>query len=92
MPKAASADMFRSRRLMIGEVQAIEPGGLKGIIPVAGLMPALVPGMVGSRLVALREYGTMSFAEVVAPAIEIADGYPLDEIRANSIRLQPQVL
>jgi gamma-glutamyltranspeptidase/glutathione hydrolase len=85
MPKAASADMFRSRRLMIGEVQAIEPGGLKGIIPVAGLMPALVPGMVEAALVALREYGTMSFAEVVAPAIEIADGYPLDESRANSI-------
>ena len=27
----------------------IEPGGLKGIIPVAGLMPALVPGMVARR-------------------------------------------
>ncbi|MBC8166667.1 MAG: gamma-glutamyltransferase, partial [Bryobacteraceae bacterium] len=46
MPKAASANLFRQRRLMVGEVQTIEPGGLKGIIPVAGLMPALVPGMV----------------------------------------------
>ncbi len=85
MPKAASADMFRPRRLMIGEVQAIEPGGLKGIIPVAGLMPALVPGMVEAALVALREYGTMSFAEVIAPAIEIGGRIPLDESRANSI-------
>lgn len=85
MPKAASADLFRRRRLLAGEVQAIEPGGLKGIIPVAGLMPALVPGMVEAALVALKEYGTLSFSDVIAPALEIADGYPLDETRASSI-------
>jgi len=85
MPKAASAELFRTRRLMAGEVQEIEPGGLKGIIPVAGLMPALVPGMVEGGLVALREYGTMSLADVLQPAIEVADGYPLDETRANAI-------
>ena len=41
MPKLASADLFRTRRLLAGEVQQIDPGGLKGIIPVTGLMPAL---------------------------------------------------
>ena len=44
------------------------------MVPVAGLMPALVPGMVDAGLVALREYGTKSFNEVIAPAIELADG------------------
>jgi hypothetical protein len=62
-----------------------EQGGLKGIIPVAGLMPVLVPGMVDAGLLALREYGTKSFAEIIAPAIELADGMPIDEMRAGSI-------
>src|SRR5215469_9206030 len=44
MPKLASADFFRNRELQPFEVQEKDPGGLKGIIPVAGLMPALVPG------------------------------------------------
>jgi gamma-glutamyltranspeptidase/glutathione hydrolase len=48
-------------------------------------MPALVPGMVDAVLLALREYGTKSFAETVAPAIEFADGTAMDEIRAGTI-------
>src|SRR5437879_5384647 len=71
MPKMASADFFRGRRMMPGEILSPpEAGGLKGIIPVAGLMPALVPSMVEAGLVALREYGTKSFNEVIQPAIE----------------------
>src|SRR6201988_1608809 len=58
MPKLASAELFRSRRLMPFEILETDPGGLKGVIPVAGLMPALVPGMVDAGLVALREFGT----------------------------------
>src|SRR5262249_31680659 len=33
----------------------------------------------------LREYGTKSFGEVVQPAIELADGWPIDELRWNYI-------
>src|SRR5229473_5418953 len=86
MPKLATADFFRQRRLQPGEIMsAPEKGGLKGMVPVAGLMPALVPGMVDAVLVALREYGTKSFAETIAPAIEFADGTAMDEIRAGTI-------
>ena len=86
MPKMATAEFFRQRKLQPGEILAPpEPGGLRGIIPVAGLMPALVPSMVEAGLVALREYGTASFTEVAGPAIELADGYPIDEMRAGSI-------
>src|SRR5450755_1727007 len=85
MPKLASAEMFRTRRLMPFEILEMDPGGLKGIIPVAGLMPALVPGMVDAGLLALREFGTKSFGEIITPAIELADGYVMDEMRANSI-------
>src|SRR5579863_2329841 len=56
MPKLATAEFFRQRRLQPGEILAPpEQGGLKGIIPVAGLMPALVPSMVEAGLVSLRE-------------------------------------
>jgi gamma-glutamyltranspeptidase/glutathione hydrolase len=85
MPKAASAELFRTRKMLPGEILNMEPGGLKGMVPVAGLMPALVPGMVDAALVALREFGTRSVAEVIAPAIELADGMPMDETRSGSI-------
>jgi gamma-glutamyltranspeptidase/glutathione hydrolase len=86
MPKLASAEFFRNRPLQIGEV--LEPpakNGLKGFVPVAGLMCALVPGLPDASLVALREYGTKSFGEVVAPAISLADGTAIDEMRSGSI-------
>ncbi len=87
MPKLATADFFRNHKLAPGEAEMMErePGGLKGIIPVAGILPALVPGMVDAGLVALRDYGTKSFQEVIAPAIEDADGYAIDEMRAATI-------
>jgi len=85
MPKLATAEMFRERKPKAGEILTLEPGGMKGIIPVAGIMPALVPGMVESGLIALRDFGTKSFAEVAQPAIELADGMAIDEMRAGSI-------
>ncbi|MBI4906217.1 MAG: gamma-glutamyltransferase [Acidobacteria bacterium] len=85
MPKMATADMFRKRRLQPGEIWMMEPGGLKGMVPVAGLMPALVPGLPEACLVALREFGTKSFAEAVQPAIDLADTMVLDEMRARMI-------
>jgi gamma-glutamyltranspeptidase/glutathione hydrolase len=86
MPKLASAELFRTRRLMPFEILEMDPGGLKGIIPVAGLMPALVPGMVDAGLLALREYGTKSFGEIIAAAIDLADGFAIDPMRAQSIQ------
>lgn len=85
MPKLATAEMFRQRPLEPFEVTEEEPGGLKGIVPGAGIMPALVPGMMEAALVALREFGTMNFSDIVAPAIDLADGFVLDDIRAGSI-------
>jgi gamma-glutamyltranspeptidase/glutathione hydrolase len=85
MPKLATAEMFRERKPKAGEILTLEPGGMKGIIPVAGIMPALVPGMVESGLIALRDFGTKSFADVAQTAIELADGMAIDEMRAGSI-------
>jgi gamma-glutamyltranspeptidase / glutathione hydrolase len=87
MPKLATADFFRNHKLGPGEAEMMErePGGLKGIIPVAGILPALVPSMVDAGLLALRDFGTKSFQEAIASAIEDADGYAIDELRAVSI-------
>jgi gamma-glutamyltranspeptidase/glutathione hydrolase len=86
MPKLASAEFFRNRPLQVGEV--LEPpdkAGMKNFVPVAGLMCALVPGLPDASLVALREYGTKSFAEVIQPALELADASAIDEMRSQSI-------
>jgi gamma-glutamyltranspeptidase/glutathione hydrolase len=86
MPKSATAEFFRNRPLQMGEIlEPPEKNGLKGMVPVAGIMCALVPGMPDAVLVALREYGTKSFNEVIQPAIEYADGMAIDEIRSGSI-------
>src|ERR1700691_1159446 len=85
MPKLASAKLFLEHRAKPGEILTLDRGGLKGIIPVAGILPALVPSMVESGLVALREFGTKSFSEAIAPAIELADGMAIDETRSGAI-------
>src|SRR5438132_9245492 len=45
MPKLATADFFRKRQVQLGDITFRESGEthLKGIIPDAGIMPALVP-------------------------------------------------
>ena len=85
MPKLATAKFFMEHRPRPGEILTLDPGGLKGIIPVAGILPALVPSMVESGLVALRDFGTKSFSEAIEPAIELADGMAIDEMRSGSI-------
>ncbi len=85
MPKLATADFYRTRTLRPFEVMQRDPGGLSGIVPVTGLMPALVPSMVDAGLLSIREFGTKALAEIIAPAIELADGYAIDEQRSSSI-------
>ncbi len=86
MPKLATAAFFRNRAFLPGEVmQAPEKNGLRGMVPVAGIMPALVPGMVDAALVALRDFGTKSFGEAIATATELADGEPIDEVRSITV-------
>ncbi len=62
-------------------------GGKSGIIPSDGPLSAIVPGMMDGVLLALENYGTLSFAEVIAPAIELADGFPIDERLSRTLVL-----
>jgi gamma-glutamyltranspeptidase/glutathione hydrolase len=53
--------------------------------PEYGPLAAVTPGTPGGLLTMLAEYGTFSLAEVLAPAIEMAEGYPIEEGTASSI-------
>jgi len=53
--------------------------------PAYGPLAAVTPGTPGGILLMLGEYGTLSLAEVLGPAIELADGYPIDAETADNI-------
>ncbi|WP_349257615.1 gamma-glutamyltransferase family protein [Povalibacter sp.] len=53
--------------------------------PEFGPLAAVTPGTPGGIMVMLAEYGKLSLAEVLAPAIDMADGYPIEEQAANTI-------
>ncbi len=53
--------------------------------PRYGPLAAVTPGTPGGLLTMLAEWGTLSLAEVLAPAIEMADGYPIEAQTANAI-------
>ena len=53
--------------------------------PEFGPLAAVTPGTPGGLMTMLAEYGTMSLADVLAPAIQLADGYPIDAQTANSM-------
>src|SRR5688500_963601 len=49
--------------------------------PEYGPLAAVTPGTPGGLMVMLAEYGTMSLEDVLAPAIQLADGFPRSEER-----------
>lgn len=53
--------------------------------PQYGPLAAVTPGTPGGLLTMLAEYGTMSLQEVLAPAMEMAKGYPIEEQTADNI-------
>ena len=48
------------------------------LIPGDGYLPACVPAVVGTWALALARFGTMSFTQILQPAIDLAEnGYPM---------------
>ncbi|MFZ9980414.1 MAG: gamma-glutamyltransferase family protein [Cyclobacteriaceae bacterium] len=70
-PTGATADFFKNK-------------GMK-YPPEFGPLAAVTPGTPGGLLTMLAEYGTMSLKEVLAPALQMAEGYPIEAQTANSI-------
>ncbi len=53
--------------------------------PEYGPLSATTPGTAGGLCHMLAEYGTMSLKQVLAPAMQLAEGYPIDAQTANSM-------
>ena len=53
--------------------------------PEYGPLAAITPGTPGGLMTMLAEYGRLSLAEVLAPAMQMAEGYPIEAQTANSI-------
>src|SRR3954447_384237 len=53
--------------------------------PEYGPLAAVTPGTPGGLCYMLAQYGTMSLKEVLAPAMQLAAGYPIEAQTANSI-------
>ena len=70
-PSGATSEFFRERGMEFP--------------PQYGPLAAVTPGTPGGLMVMLAGFGTMSLAEVLAPAIEMADGYPIEAQAARSI-------
>ena len=70
-PTGATAEFYRSKGMAYP--------------PEFGPLAATTPGTPGGLMVMLAEFGTMSLAQVLAPAIQLADGYPIEAQTANSM-------
>jgi gamma-glutamyltranspeptidase/glutathione hydrolase len=53
--------------------------------PEYGPLAAVTPGTPGGLMTMLAEYGTMSLKQVLAPAIQMADGYPMEAELVHTI-------
>lgn len=73
-PTGATAAFYKSKNLPYA--------------PEYGPLSAVTPGTPGGIFVMLAEYGKLSLKDVLAPSIEMADGYPMDAGTATAIERQ----
>ena len=70
-PTGATVDFFKNKGM--------------NFPPEYGPLAAVTPGTPGGICYMLAEYGTMSLKEVLAPAMQLAAGYPIEAQTANSM-------
>jgi gamma-glutamyltranspeptidase / glutathione hydrolase len=87
-PMKATREFFVSRTTQEGSDTA---RANRGHIPATGPLAATVPAVLDACVTALDQFGTKSLAEVMQPAIELADGSPIDELRVQYIRTRGSV-
>ena len=74
-----------------GADMATMAGAKSGLIPSTGPLAATVPAVLDACVTALDQFGTKSLAEVMQPAIELADGFPIDELRVQYIQTRAPI-
>ncbi len=90
-PAKATREFFVNRKVAEGAASATMAGAQSGAIPSTGPLAATVPAVLDACIVALDRFGTKSLAEVMQPAIELADGFPIDELRVDYIKTRSRV-
>jgi len=70
-PTGATAEFFKNK-------------GMK-YPPEFGPLAAVTPGTPGGLLTMLAEYGKLSLKDVLTPALQMAEGYPIEAQTANAI-------
>ena len=60
--------------------------------PGFGPLAAVTPGTPGGLMVMLAEYGTMSLEQVLGPALQMAEGYPMERSQAEAIEQRKRIL
>jgi gamma-glutamyltranspeptidase/glutathione hydrolase len=60
--------------------------------PEYGPLAAVTPGTPGGLMVMLAEYGKLSLAEVLAPSMQMAEGYPIEGVQADNIERRRDVI
>lgn len=91
-PMKATREFFVNRQKNAATGMATMAGAKTGAIPSTGPLPATVPAVLDACIVALDQFGTRSLAEVIQPAIELADSFPIDELRVQYIKTRGEVL
>ena len=57
------------------------------LIPGDGYIPACVPAVVGTWALALARFGTMSFSQILQPAIELCEqGFPIHHELSRNLK------
>lgn len=77
-PTGATPEFFRGRGMVYP--------------PEYGPLAAVTPGTPGGLMVMLAEYGRLSLAEVLAPAMQMAEGYPIEAAQADNIERRRELL
>jgi len=77
-PTGATVEFFREKGMLYP--------------PEYGPLAAVTPGTPGGLMVMLAEYGKLSLAEVLAPAIQMAEGYPIEKSQADNMEKHKDIL
>jgi len=77
-PTGATADYFREQGMVYP--------------PEYGPLAAVTPGTPGGLMVMLAEYGRLSLAQVLAPAMQMAEGYPVEKSQADNMERRRDVI
>ena len=77
-PTGATVDYFREQGMVYP--------------PEYGPLAAVTPGTPGGLMVMLAEYGRLSLAQVLAPAMQMAEGYAVEKSQADNMERRRDVI